>query len=120
LRQDTPPPAPEEDFFPPPPAAALQTTPIGEVARPSITFEDGTVALSWANSEAFASALPQLLKGSVRISRQADGIEGLRLLLPNGTKLALRIKSQEHEGEETTIHFRINLVLAGKLRHACN
>jgi hypothetical protein len=60
------------------------------------------------------------MDGRFTIPRQSETILGLRFLLPNGTKLALRIKSQEHEGDQTTLIFRINPVLAGKLRHACD
>ena len=88
-------------------------------ALPNTKFEGGTLYLSWDDPAAFTASLPGLLNGSVRVPRQQEKILGLRFLLPNGTKLALRIQSQEHEGNETTIDFRINLVLAGKLKHAC-
>ena len=136
-------PEPEEEFFPPPPPAALQpqskqadfsgptpATPTenaptsdqkieGGGTQSDIQFEGGTLYLSWPDADAFSADLPELLKGSVTVPRQQEKILGLRFLLPNGTKLALRIQSQEHESGQTTLDFRINLVLAGKLKHAC-
>ena len=78
------------------------------------------MTLTWLSAEALSLALPVLLQGNFTIPRQPETILGLRFLLPNGIKLALRLKSQEHEGGQTTLVFRINQVLAGKLTHACD
>jgi hypothetical protein len=78
------------------------------------------VTLTWLSAETLSLALPTLLQGKFTIPRQDETVLGLRFLLPNGTNLALRIKSQEHEGGQTTLIFRINQVLAGKFTNACD
>lgn len=133
-----PPPAENEDFFPPPPPAALQqkqeapapvVSPepaqpampsIPEGATPSFALENGNLTLNWDNPNTLRLAFPALLEGFFTIPEQAEPILGLRFLLPNGSRLALRIKSQSHENGQTTLYFRINQVLAGKIKSACD
>jgi hypothetical protein len=136
--EPAPPPAANEDFFPPPPPAALQrkqeapapvASPepaqpampsIPEGATPSFVLENGNLTLNWDNPDTLRLAFPALLEGFFIIPEQAEPILGLRFLLPNGSRLALRIKSQSHENGQTTLYFRINQVLAEKLKSACD
>lgn len=138
IEEPPPPPAAKEDFFLPPPPAALQRkreapapvispaaaqpamAPIPEGAAPSCVLESGNLMLHWDNPNALRLALPSLLEGFFTIPQQEEDILGLRFLLPNGIRLALRIKSQNHENGQTTLSFRINQVLAGKIKSACD
>jgi hypothetical protein len=138
IEKPSPPPAANEDFFLPPPPAALQRkreapapvispaaaqpamAPIPEGAAPSCVLESGNLMLHWDNPNALRLALPSLLEGFFTIPQQEEDILGLRFLLPNGIRLALRIKSQNHENGQTTVYFRINQVLGGKIKSACD
>jgi hypothetical protein len=94
--------------------------PIPESAAPTCVLESGNLTLNWDNLNTLRLALPALLQGFFTIPQQEEDILGLRFLLPNGIRLALRVKSQDHENGQTTVYFRINQVLAGKIKSACD
>ena len=79
------------------------------------SLENGTLTVVWSTTQAFKKALPALREGTLVVPQRLEGIERLSLVLPNQTRLALRVKELNTTENTTKLSFRINPVLDSKL-----
>ena len=119
------PPAPaknEEWELPPPPPSALKRPSEPPQQQHSgfdgitCTLEEENLTVTWRDRQVFLSTYDDLSKGILFIPPTSESITGLTLILPDNTRLALRIKKMEQEENATKLSFRMNLILNGKLK----
>ena len=125
------PPSTDDDWeLPPPPPAALKKSPpstdddwelpnepnsaLGN-SDLTISIDGSTLTVQWASTEGYMEALAGLQQGLLLVPQTLQSIERLSLVLPDQTRLALRVKTLEPQETGTKVCFRINPVLSSKL-----